>query len=101
MINEPNNDGWVEVFRYAEPTFTSPMDGSVHVHFDPNSWGIHRRNKTSGKSRWGSTLTGMGEYFAKTLCNDANAGSRCFRYRVVAPDGRVLELRKQPSERAA
>lgn len=67
-----------------------------HVFTIPNhkaeTWGLRRHNSTSGKSSWSDVLTGMGEYFAKTLCNDANGGHSCFRYQVVSPSGEVFEL---------
>ena len=56
------------------------------------SWSIHRRNKTSGKSRGGIIATNMGEYTAKTTCNDGNAGSHCFHYTPVDSDGNRWKL---------
>lgn len=58
-------------------------------------WSIHRRNKTSGKSRGGIIAKGLPEYAAKTLCNDANRGSSCFRCKVVSPNGEIFSLMPQ------
>jgi hypothetical protein len=55
-------------------------------------WSVHRRNKTSGKSRGGIIAECVSEYAAKTMVNDANDGSPCFRYRAVDPDGKRLSL---------
>lgn len=60
--------------------------------YKSETWGLRRHNRTSGKSGWGNVLTGMGEYYAKTLCNDANAGCSSFQYQVVSPNGEVFEL---------
>lgn len=58
-----------------------------------NGWSIHRRNKTSGKSRGGIVCKDMGEYAAKTTANDANAANSCFAYKVVSPTGEIFSLR--------
>jgi hypothetical protein len=56
------------------------------------TWGIRRRSRTSGKGSWSKPVMGLQEYFAKTLCNDANEGKSCFLYQVIAPNGDSLNL---------
>lgn len=64
----------------------------VILNYISTGWSIHRRNSTSGKSRGGIIAKDMGEYQAKTMCNDANRGADCFRYKVVSPAGEVFSL---------
>lgn len=64
----------------------------INPRLSDNGWQIHRRNRTSGKSRGGIVAGGMGEYAAKTMCNDANRGAGCFAYKVISPIGEIFSL---------
>lgn len=62
-------------------------------------WRLFRRNKTSGKARGGIFASNLGEYAAKTIANDANAGNSCFTYKVVSTMGEIFHLEKPANDR--
>ena len=63
-----------------------------------DGWSLHRRNRTSGKSRGGIIARGMSEYTAKTTANDGNLSPGCFTYTPVSPTGEFFKL-EPPLER--